>query len=286
MRMGVPIYTSHTILSANGKDEVESVTIAELDAQWKPVPGTEQTFDCDTVLVAVGLDPVDEFLHKAREFGLPVYAAGDAEEIAEASAAMFTGKIRGLEIARALGRDVGEVPPGVAPTAEVLKSRPGATVTEDYPRGEKRRLPAFSTASRRSPAIPCTSVCPRDPSTSRATTSSACPYSKSPTRQGLHGLREVRGHLPGAGHHAGRLPQGPRVPHRHHPLRIPQGHDRGRRPGHGPGHQRGGAGGGRGHGRPGDQGQRPDRPGQDARAQGRAAGSGGRRTPQGPQASA
>ncbi|MCP3973968.1 MAG: FAD-dependent oxidoreductase, partial [bacterium] len=90
-RLGVPIYVSHTILSANGEREVESATIAQLDEYWRPIHGTEQTFACDTVLVAVGLDPVDEFLHKANEFGLPVYAAGDAEEIAEASAAMFTG---------------------------------------------------------------------------------------------------------------------------------------------------------------------------------------------------
>ena len=83
-RLGVPIYVSHTVLSANGEQEVESVTIAQIDENWRPIHGTEQTFACDTVLVAVGLDPVDEFLHKAREFGLPVHAAGDAEEIAEA----------------------------------------------------------------------------------------------------------------------------------------------------------------------------------------------------------
>ena len=71
-RMGVPIHTRHTIVSANGKEEVESVTIAKLDPSWKVIPGTEKTFACDTLLVAVGLDPVDEFLKKAREFGLPV----------------------------------------------------------------------------------------------------------------------------------------------------------------------------------------------------------------------
>ena len=70
VRMGVPIYTSHTILSANGTDSVESVTIAAIDKDWKPIPGTEQTFACDTLLVAVGLDPVDEFYKKAQEFGL------------------------------------------------------------------------------------------------------------------------------------------------------------------------------------------------------------------------
>ena len=76
----------------------------------------------------MGLDPVDEFYRKAREFGIDAFAAGDAEEIAEASAAMFSGKIKGLEIAHALGHNVGEIPPDWYRTAEILKSKPGATV--------------------------------------------------------------------------------------------------------------------------------------------------------------
>ncbi|HET89855.1 MAG TPA: FAD-dependent oxidoreductase, partial [Chloroflexi bacterium] len=159
-RLGVPIYVSHTILSANGEEEVESATIARIDEQWRPIAGSEKTFACDTVLVAVGLDPVDEFYHKAKEFGLPVYAAGDAEEIAEASAAMFTGRIRGLEIARSLGRDVGEVPPEWHRTAEILKSRPGAVVTEDIPEVEEGVFPVLHCAQE-IPCNPCTSVCPQ-----------------------------------------------------------------------------------------------------------------------------
>ncbi len=160
VRMGVPIHLRHTIVSANGKEEVESVTIAKLDASWKVVPGTEKTFACDTLLVAVGLDPVDEFLKKAKEFGLPVLAAGDAEEIAEASAAMFTGKIRGTEIARMLGRDVGEVPPEWHRTAEILKSRPGAVITEEIPEHEAGVFPIFH-CSQEIPCNPCTSICPK-----------------------------------------------------------------------------------------------------------------------------
>jgi len=160
VRMGVPIHTRHTVVCANGTEEVESVTIAQLDPAWKIIPGTEKTFTCDTVLVAVGLEPVDEFLHKAKEYGLPYYAAGDAEEIAEASAAMFTGKIRGLEIAKALGRDVGEVPPEWHRTAEVLKSRPGATITEEIPDDEKGVFPIFH-CSQEIPCNPCTSICPK-----------------------------------------------------------------------------------------------------------------------------
>lgn len=159
VRMGVPIYTSHTVVAATGKEEVEGVTIARLDPAWKTVPGTEVSFTCDTVLVAVGLEPVDEFLKKGKEYGLPVFAAGDAEEIAEASAAMFTGRIRGLEIARSLGRDVGEVPVEWHKTAEVLKSRPGAVITEEIPNDVEGVFPIFH-CSQEIPCNPCTSICP------------------------------------------------------------------------------------------------------------------------------
>jgi sarcosine oxidase subunit alpha len=158
-RLGVPIYVSHTVLSANGAQEVESVTIAAVDNKWNPVLGTEKTFACDTILVAVGLDPVDEFARQARAFGLPVFAAGDAEEIAEASAAMFTGRIRGLEVARALGRDVGDVPSEWHRTADLLKSRPGAVVTEDIPEAEEGVFPVFH-CSQEIPCNPCESICP------------------------------------------------------------------------------------------------------------------------------
>ncbi|MDD8026756.1 MAG: FAD-dependent oxidoreductase [Acidobacteriota bacterium] len=159
-RFGVPLYTSHTILSANGGDQVESVTIARLE-NWKPVPGSEQSFACDTILIAIGLDPVDEFFVKAKEFGLTTYAAGDAEEIAEASAAIFSGKIRGLEIARDLGRDVGTISPEWYTTADILKSKPGATVSEAVPAAETGVFPVLHCVQE-IPCDPCTTVCPRN----------------------------------------------------------------------------------------------------------------------------
>ncbi len=157
-RMGVPIYTSHTILSANGAEQVESVTIAQVDDKFKPVPGTEQSFPCDTVLIAVGLDPVNEFYLKAQQFGMTAFAAGDAEEIAEASAAMFSGKIKGLEVARALGHDVGGIPPDWYRTAEILRSKPGTTIEERIPEESDGVFPVFH-CSQEIPCNPCTAVC-------------------------------------------------------------------------------------------------------------------------------
>jgi len=158
-RLGVPILASHTVTSANGKERVESVTVARVDERFKPIPGTEKSFACDTLLIAVGLDPVSEFYEKAKEFGLKSFAAGDAEEIAEASAAIFSGKIRGLEVARSLGHDTGEISEEWSRTADILKSRPGKTLPEAVPASETGVFPVLH-CNQEIPCDPCTAVCP------------------------------------------------------------------------------------------------------------------------------
>jgi sarcosine oxidase, subunit alpha len=157
-RLGVPIYTSHTILSANGKDQVESVTIAQVDASFKPMPGTEKTFDCDSILIAVGLDPVDEFYRKGQEFEMAAFAAGDAEEIAEASAAIFSGKIKGHEIAMHLGYPVGEVPAAWRNSNQILKSKPGQCVPEVFDEISDGAMPVIH-CTQEIPCDPCSSLC-------------------------------------------------------------------------------------------------------------------------------
>ena len=159
IRMGVPIHTGHTVVCANGTDHVESVTIARVDEAWKPVPGTEQSFACDTILIAVGLDPVNEFYRKAIGFGMKAFAAGDAGEIAEASAAIFSGRIQGLEIARLLGRDVPDVPEEWLEKEAVLKSKPGPVAAENLDVEEAGVQPIFHCCQD-IPCNPCTSVCP------------------------------------------------------------------------------------------------------------------------------
>lgn len=58
---GIPLYLSHTITNIKGDKRVESVTINKVDdATKKPIPGTEITFDVDTVLLSVGLIPENE----------------------------------------------------------------------------------------------------------------------------------------------------------------------------------------------------------------------------------
>jgi len=159
-RLGVPIYTRHTIVCAAGTERVESATVAELDDRWNVIPGTQKNLAVDTVLIAVGLAEVNEFYLKARQFGMDVFHAGDAQEIAEASAAMFTGKIEGLKIAKSLGVFSGEVPAEWDDKAAVLKSRPGAVVRREPPAREAGVFPVFH-CTQEVPCNPCTSVCPQ-----------------------------------------------------------------------------------------------------------------------------
>ena len=158
-RLGVPIMTGHTVLSANGRERVESVTVAEVDARFSPVPGTAKTFPCDTILIAVGLNPVDEFAREAERAGIRVFSAGDAGEIAEASSAMFAGKIAALEIARELGLEHSPVPTEWYATAALLRSRPGAHEEPDYGAFPTEGVTPVIRCTQEIPCNPCASVC-------------------------------------------------------------------------------------------------------------------------------
>lgn len=160
VRSGVPVFTSHTIVEALGKDHVEKVVIAQLDKNFKPIPGSERQYDCDTVLIAVGLDPVNEFTGQAERVGLPVISAGDAQEIAEASAAIFSGKIAGRKIAGFLGKQTEAIPAEWATIEEILKSRPGETVDPAIPDLEEGVFPIMH-CTQEIPCDPCSTVCPR-----------------------------------------------------------------------------------------------------------------------------
>lgn len=58
---GIPLLLNHTVIDIAGRERLEGVTVAEVDLQTKkPIPGTEQFYDCDTLLLSVGLIPENE----------------------------------------------------------------------------------------------------------------------------------------------------------------------------------------------------------------------------------
>ena len=123
-RAGVPIYVSHTVKRVVGDGKVEQAEIIRLDEHWQPVPGTEKTFDVDTICLAIGLTPLIELVsmlgceftfipalggHVPKHNAIMnttvagIYIAGDVSGIEEASSAMEEGRLAGIASAEALG---------------------------------------------------------------------------------------------------------------------------------------------------------------------------------------
>ena len=57
---GIPLKLSHTVVEIKGKERVEGITLAQVDSAKKPIPGTEEFYSCDTLLLSVGLIPENE----------------------------------------------------------------------------------------------------------------------------------------------------------------------------------------------------------------------------------
>lgn len=61
----IPLKLSHTVVDIEGKNRVEAVTIAEVGPDRKPIPGTEERYTCDTLLLSCGLIPENELSKSA-----------------------------------------------------------------------------------------------------------------------------------------------------------------------------------------------------------------------------
>ena len=61
----IPLYLSHTITNIEGLHRVEKVHVSKVGPDRRPIPGTEMVFDCDTVLLSVGLIPENELTRSA-----------------------------------------------------------------------------------------------------------------------------------------------------------------------------------------------------------------------------
>ncbi len=56
----IPLYLSTTVVNIHGRERLEGVTLAQVDANRKPISGTERFIPCDTLLLSVGLLPENE----------------------------------------------------------------------------------------------------------------------------------------------------------------------------------------------------------------------------------
>ncbi|MBV1757405.1 MAG: NAD(P)/FAD-dependent oxidoreductase [Dethiosulfatibacter sp.] len=124
-RMGIPIYTNHTVKEAIGLSELEKAVIWQVDQKFQPILNTEKTFDVDVMCISVGLSPLNELLSMAGcemkyvsslsgfvpyrysnyETTIDsIFTAGDSGGIEEASSAMVEGYLAGLHAAAKVGK--------------------------------------------------------------------------------------------------------------------------------------------------------------------------------------
>ncbi|HIC93454.1 MAG TPA: FAD-binding protein [Anaerolineae bacterium] len=61
----IPLELSHTVIEIRGRNRVEAVVSAQVDENWRPIPGTEEVIPCDTLMLSVGLIPENELSKKA-----------------------------------------------------------------------------------------------------------------------------------------------------------------------------------------------------------------------------
>jgi len=95
---GIPLLLSHTVTAVEGRERVEGVWVSQVDDDLKPIPGTEKLWECDTLLLSVGLIPENELpqdagiemdsrmgglvVYENRETSIPgIFAAGNAVHV-------------------------------------------------------------------------------------------------------------------------------------------------------------------------------------------------------------
>lgn len=122
---GVPLLTGQVIRRVRGISEVTGAEVAACDAEWRPIAGTEQTFDVDAVVVGYGFVPSLELARLAgceqryvpeADAWVPqrnrdlessvanVWVVGDGAGVAGSAVALAEGQLAGLAVARRLGR--------------------------------------------------------------------------------------------------------------------------------------------------------------------------------------
>ncbi|GHV11022.1 pyridine nucleotide-disulfide oxidoreductase [Clostridia bacterium] len=85
----IPLKLSHTVVSVAGRERLESVTVAKVDENRRPIPGSEEIVPCDTLLLSVGLIPENELTDGANIAIDPVTSGAVVDE------SMMTG-VKGI----------------------------------------------------------------------------------------------------------------------------------------------------------------------------------------------
>ena len=140
----IPLYLSHTVTNIEGESRLTGVTVQKVDENRAPIPGTEMHFDCDTLLLSVGLIPENELssgagvemdrrhsgpmVYENMETSVPgIFAAGNVVHVHDL-VDFVTGESQRAGAAAARFAQSGPSPEG-----RVIEVKNGAAVTYTVP---------------------------------------------------------------------------------------------------------------------------------------------------------
>ena len=142
----IPLLLSHTVIDIKGKERVTSVVIAEVDERSKPVPGTEQEIDCDTLLLSCGLIPENEL---SRSCGVKINPATNGPVVNES----FETSIPGVfacgnvlhvhDLVDYVSEESGRAGRSAARCVKAKKSEEGPVITIMNGKGVRYTVPSF-----------------------------------------------------------------------------------------------------------------------------------------------
>lgn len=81
----IPLYLSHTVVDIRGRERLSSVSVARVDEHRRPIPGTEIEFECDTLLLSVGLIPENELSEGAGVMLSPATSGAEVDDTLQTS---------------------------------------------------------------------------------------------------------------------------------------------------------------------------------------------------------
>ena len=81
----IPLYLAHTVVDIRGRERLSSVSVARVDAHRRPIPGTEIEFECDTLLLSVGLIPENELSEGAGVLLSPATSGAEVDDTLQTS---------------------------------------------------------------------------------------------------------------------------------------------------------------------------------------------------------
>jgi len=131
VRRRIPYRTGMAIVAAHGSDHVEAVTVARLDADWRPVPGTERRVVVDAVCVTHDFTPrLEVAIAAGCDLSQDRFVVVDDRQQTSVDGVYAAGEVTGIggvDLALAEGAIAGAAAAGGHPSRDSLRRRTAFT---------------------------------------------------------------------------------------------------------------------------------------------------------------